>query len=70
MAQRVDDRSNARLFTWGGLALVGAVAAMGLPKLATLGRTATRSVGGMTYKSGGSSRNVRPAADPARGIPA
>ena len=70
MAQRTNDQSNGRLFTWGGLALAGAVAAVGLPKLAAASRTAARSVGGMTYKSGGAKGSARPAADPARGIPA
>lgn len=70
MAQRIDDGGSARLFAWGGIALVGALAAVGLPKLASLGRKAAPSLGGMTYKSGGASRSTRPAADPARGIPA
>ncbi len=70
MAERITQQSNGRLLAWGGLALAGAIAAIGLPKLAALGRTAARSVGGMTYKSGGTNGNVRPAADPARGIPA
>ena len=69
MAAGANDEGGREKLLLGGLILVGAVAAVGLPKLLTLGRAATSSLGGMTYRSHTPSPS-RPTADPARGYPA
>jgi hypothetical protein len=55
---------------WGGILLLGAMAALALPKLAGKGRLAVRRATGITHRSGVSNPGVRATADPARGFPA
>ena len=55
---------------WGGLALVGLVAGLSLPKILPKARMAARQIGGITYTDGAAASGVRPKVDPARGIAA
>lgn len=54
----------------GGMLLLGMVAAIALPKLASKGRLAMRRATGVTHRSGVSNPSVRATADPGRGFPA
>ena len=55
---------------WGGILLLGTMAAWALPKLASKDRLAVRRAAGVTHRSGVSNPGVRTTADPGRGYPA
>ena len=60
---------NSKL-AWGGILLLGTMAAWALPRIAGKTPHALRRAAGVTHRSGVSNPGVRTTADPSRGFPA